>query len=166
MPKLLKGQQISNDHFQILDQNESEASLPEGNLLLHVSAIDAAIQANTDHNGQIGIWFDSADEPEMVADALNQFEVIAVNFPKFMDGRGYSIARLLRERFNYRGDVRAIGDVLVDQLYYLQRCGFSSFRLREDQNPDYAVEALTTFSTDYQTAADNLTPVYRLRHQL
>lgn len=166
MPKLLKDQVISDDHFQILPHDEIHAPLPEGNLLVHVSAIDVAIKANTEHKGQIGIWFDSADEPEMVADALNPFEVIAVNFPKFMDGRGYSIARLLRERFSYRGDVRAIGDVLVDQLYFLQRCGFSSFRLREDQNPDYAVEALTTFSTNYQTAADNLTPVYRQRHQL
>lgn len=166
MPKLLKGQQISNDHFQILDQDRGEASLPEGNVLLHVSSIDCAIKANGQHHGQVGIWFDCADEPEAVANALNQFEVIAVNFPKFMDGRGYSLARLLRERLDYRGDIRATGDVLVDQLYYLKRCGFSSFRLREDQNPEYALTALKTFSTNYQTAADKLIPVYRLRHQL
>nr|MDT0253482.1 DUF934 domain-containing protein [Endozoicomonas sp.] len=84
----------------------------------------------------------------------------------FMDGRGYSIARLLRDRFDYRGDVRAIGDVLVDQIYYLKRCGFSSFRLREDQNPEYAIKALSSFGADYQTAANKSTPVYRLRHQL
>ncbi|WP_066015682.1 DUF934 domain-containing protein [Endozoicomonas atrinae] len=166
MPKLLKDQQISNDDFQILPQDLEEASLPDGNVLVHVSSIDRASKANGRHNGQIGIWFDSADEPETVASALNQFEVIAVNFPKFMDGRGYSLARLLRERLDYRGDIRAIGDILVDQIYYLKRCGFSSLRLREDQNPEYALAALTTFSMDYQTAADKLTPVYRLRHQL
>ncbi|WP_257296268.1 DUF934 domain-containing protein [Endozoicomonas sp. YOMI1] len=166
MPKLFKDQQISNDDFQILQQDPGEPVLPEGNVLLPVSSIDYAITANGLHKGQVGIWFDSSDEPETVANVLNQFEVIAVNFPKFMDGRGYSLARLLRERLDYRGDIRAIGDILVDQLYYLKRCGFSSFRLREDQNPDYALAVLTTFSTDYQTAADELPPVYRLRHQL
>ncbi|WP_422459189.1 DUF934 domain-containing protein [Endozoicomonas sp. ALB115] len=166
MPKLLKDQQIRNDDFQILQQDPEEPVLPDGNVLFHVSSIDQAVKANGLHKGQVGIWFDSDEEPETVANALNQFEVIAVNFPRFMDGRGYSLARLLRERFHYRGDIRAIGDILVDQLYYLKRCGFSSFRLREDQNPDYALAALTTFSTDYQTAADKLPPVYRLRHQL
>lgn len=168
MPKLLKDQQITDDRFQILEQEQEQAvtHLPEGNLLLPVSSIDVATRANIEHNGQIGIWFDSADEPETAADVLNQFEIIGVNFPKFMDGRGYSIARLLRERFDYRGDIRAIGDVLVDQIYYLQRCGFSSFRLREDQNPEYAIEAVSTFSADYQTGANESIPVYRLRHSL
>lgn len=165
MPKLLKDQQISNDDFLILQQDPEEPILPEGNVLLHVSSIDQAIKANGLHNGQVGIWFDSGDEPETVANTLDQFEIIAINFPGFMDGRGYSLARLLRERFDYRGDIRAVGDILVDQLYYLKRCGFSSFRLREDQHPDYALAALTTFTSDYQTAADKTLPVYRLRHQ-
>ncbi|USE39476.1 DUF934 domain-containing protein [Endozoicomonas sp. SCSIO W0465] len=166
MPKLLKDQQISNDDFQVLLQAPEEPILPEGHVLLHISSIDHAIKANGRHNGQVGIWFDSADEPETVANTLHQFEVIAINFPKFIDGRGYSLARLLRERLDYPGDIRAIGDILVDQIYYLRRCGFSSFRLREDQNPDHALAALQTFSADYQATADKLSPVYRLRHQL
>ncbi|WP_257266628.1 DUF934 domain-containing protein [Endozoicomonas sp. ONNA2] len=166
MPKLLKDQQIRNDDFQIRQQGPKEPFLPEGNVLLHVSSIVHAIKANGQHKGQVGIWFDSSDEPETVTHTLNQFPVIAVNFPGFFDGRGYSLARLLRERWDYQGDLRAIGDILVDQLYYLKRCGFSSFRLREDQNPDYALAALTTFSGNYQTAADQSIPVYRLRHQL
>ncbi|WP_419536159.1 DUF934 domain-containing protein [Endozoicomonas sp.] len=165
MPKLLKDQCITEDNFLILNQDQVDAGLPAGDLMLPITAIDTAIKANSEHNGQIGIWFDSDEEPEHLVDKISQFEVIGVNFPKFMDGRGYSIARLLRERFDYRGDVRAVGDILVDQIYYLKRCGFNSFRLREDQNPDYALNALSTFSHDYQTAANASEPVYRLRHQ-
>jgi uncharacterized protein (DUF934 family) len=64
--------------------------------------------------------------------------LIAVRFPKFGDGRGYSIARLLRERYGYRGELRAVGDVLRDQLLFMKRSGFDSFSLREDQDPDEA----------------------------
>ena len=77
----------------------------------------------------IGVWLDSHDEPEILAGVVNELPVIAVNFPKFSDGRGYSIARLLRERLSYRNELRAVGDVLLDQLQFMKRCGFDTYVL-------------------------------------
>ncbi len=87
-------------------------------------------------------------------DELRQAPLIAVDFPSFTDGRGYSLARLLRERYGYTGEIRAIGDVLVDQLFYMTRCGFDALALREDQHLDDALRALGAFSVSYQPAAD------------
>ncbi len=111
----------------------------------------------------IGVWFDSHDEPEILAGRLDQLPLIAVNFPKFVDGRGYSIARLLRERFGYTGELRAIGDVLLDQLYYMKRCGFDSYVLRADKDITKAPQCLNVFSQGYQAATDTDIPLFRRR---
>ena len=80
-----------------------------------------------DRAGGLGVWLDANDDPALIAGDLGHFAVIAVNFPQFTDGRGYSIGRLLRERYGWRGELRAVGDVLRDQLFYLTRCGFDAF---------------------------------------
>lgn len=94
----------------------------------------------------IGLWLGPQDEPEVLAPALESLPVIAVHFSTFTDGRGYSQGRILHERMGYRGDLRAIGDVLRDQIYLLYKCGFNSFELRADQSPEEAVAALNDFS--------------------
>jgi uncharacterized protein (DUF934 family) len=86
-----------------------------------------------------------------------------VRFASFTDGRGYSLARMLRERYGYRGELRAIGDVLRDQIYYLSRCGFDAFALRADQKPEQALAALDDFSEAYQTSVDRPHPLFRRR---
>ena len=94
----------------------------------------------------VGVWLGPADEPEELPPALETLPVIAVQFPTFTDGRGYSQGRILRERMGYNGDLRAVGDILRDQMYLLHKCGFSSFVLRADQSPEEAVAALKDFS--------------------
>ncbi len=94
----------------------------------------------------VGVWLGPADEPEELTPALETLPVIAVQFPTFTDGRGYSQGRILRERMGYNGDLRAVGDILRDQMYLLHKCGFSSFVLRADQSPEEAVAALKDFS--------------------
>jgi uncharacterized protein (DUF934 family) len=89
--------------------------------------------------------------------------VIAVNFPKFTDGRGFSAARLLRERYGYQGELRAIGDVLRDQLQELERCGFDAFLLRADQDVQSALHAFADLSDQYQTSALQPLPLFRRR---
>jgi uncharacterized protein (DUF934 family) len=89
--------------------------------------------------------------------------LIAVNFPQFTDGRGYSIARLLRERYSWRGELRAIGDVLRDQLFYLARCGFDAFMLREGQDAQAALAAFNDFSEGYQASVERPQPLFRRR---
>lgn len=91
--------------------------------------------------------------------------LIAVDFPKFTDGRGYSLARLLRERYAFAGEIRAVGDVLVDQLYFMSRCGFDGLSLREDQWLEDAQRALGAFSRAYQPAVDQPEPLFRRRER-
>ena len=96
-------------------------------------------------------------------EGIADFALIAINFPGFMDGRGFSVARLLRERYGFTGELRASGGVIRDQLCYLQRCGFSSFDLDADINIEAAVESLNDFSEGYQISVDLPTPLFRRR---
>lgn len=107
-----------------------------------------------------GVWLAPTDDPAALASHLPALPLIAVAFPKFTDGRGYSIAALLR-RQGYAGDLRAIGDVLVDQLFMLKRVGFTSFALRADQSEDDARAALNRYSDAYQPAYVIDRPPYR-----
>ncbi|WP_404413254.1 DUF934 domain-containing protein [Vreelandella aquamarina] len=92
---------------------------------------------------------DTLLSPEMAAE-LGLASAIAIDFPTFTDGRGYTLARLLRERFGYQGEIRAVGDILVDQLDYMRRCGFSAMALRHDQDPEDALRAINAISVRYQ----------------
>ena len=95
---------------------------------------------------------------------FNQFDLILLTFPAYKDGRAFSLARLLRERFGFKGDIRATGDVLRDQLLFMARCGFSSFEVDPSSAADGFQEALGEFAHFYQPAVNSL-PVWQLRHQ-
>ena len=103
------------------------------------------------------------DDPALLAGALAQARVIAVNFPKYSDGRGYSIARLLRERYGYRGELRATGVVARDQLHAMAQCGFDTFELREGEDAQAALAAFGDFSEAYQASAAQRVPLFRRR---
>jgi len=103
------------------------------------------------------------DDPAALADRLGGAARVEVNFPKFTDGRGYSIARLLRERYGYAGELRAVGDVQRDQLYYLARVGFDAFLLREGEDGEGALAALGEFSEAYQSSVERPLPLFRRR---
>jgi uncharacterized protein (DUF934 family) len=94
---------------------------------------------------------------------VGQLPLIAVYFPKFLDGRGYSTARLLRERYGYRGELRAIGDVGRDQLFYLARVGFDAFLIPEGRDARDALNAFADFPETYQGAVDQPLPLFRRR---
>ncbi|MBV1775107.1 DUF934 domain-containing protein [Burkholderiaceae bacterium DAT-1] len=111
----------------------------------------------------VGIWFKPDDEPETLgADAAN-VAIIAVEFPAFTDGRGFSIGRLLRERYGFAGELRAVGDVFKDTLLYLRRCGFDAFEVRADKDVHEAAKGLHDFSDAYQTSAEQPLPLFRRR---
>ena len=103
------------------------------------------------------------DDPAAAAARLRGAARVEVNFPSFTDGRGYSIARLLRERYGYEGELRAVGDVQRDQLFYLSRCGFDAFLLREGEDAEEAIAALQDFSDAYQASAAQPQPLFRRR---
>jgi uncharacterized protein (DUF934 family) len=113
--------------------------------------------------GDIGVWIASHERPEVLKDDLAKLPVIAVDFPKFADGRGYSIAYNLRVRLGYKGELRAIGDVLRDQMFYMQRVGFNSFATRPDRNIHDALKSLFDFSEKYQASVDEKLPLFKRR---
>ena len=103
------------------------------------------------------------DDPAIVAGAVGLAGVIAVNFPKFSDGRGYSIGRLLRERYGYKGELRAVGEVARDHLHAMEQCGFNAFQLREGEDPQEALTGFGDFSDSYQATAARPEPLFRRR---
>lgn len=109
----------------------------------------------------IGVWLENTTEPETIAIDWNQFPVIALDYPKFTDGRSHSIAYVMRNRCGFKNQLRAIGEVLVDQLYYMSRVGFNAFSLRDDQKIESALNSLNNiFTTSYQGSTDNAKPFF------
>jgi uncharacterized protein (DUF934 family) len=170
MPQIIKNQAIVDDDWLVVRAAEDGGlpppdALPAGKVLVPFSywkaSRDDLLGARTKQ--QIGVWFAPDDEPaDLVAD-FDVIALIAIDFPVFRDGRGYSIARLLRERYDYTGEIRAIGDVLHDQLAYMSRCGFDAFALRADKDIHYALRAFGELTIHYQTANDEKLPLFRRR---
>jgi uncharacterized protein (DUF934 family) len=109
------------------------------------------------------VVFEPTDDLATLAGRIGALNVIAVNFPKYGDGRGYSIARLLRERYGYKGELRAVGVVARDHLQQMAQCGFDSFLLREGEDAQAALAAFDDFSEAYQTSAAQPVPLFRRR---
>ena len=108
------------------------------------------------------MWLAPADDPAALADDLASLALVAIDFPSFTDGRGYSSARLLRERLGYRGELRAVGDIQRDQLYYLSQVGFDAFAVAEERDVEAALAGLRDFSDGYQITQAR-TPWFRRR---
>ncbi|WP_136246688.1 DUF934 domain-containing protein [Halomonas borealis] len=163
MPEPISRRPLIADRRIVTDEwvlCETADSRPEGRPTL----LPLADWQASDKGRDSAPWLPS--DTEMTAELARELEaapLVAIDFPKFTDGRGYSIARLLRERHGYSGQVRAIGDVLIDQLFYLSRCGFDAFSLREDQVIEDALNALNTFSRSYQPGTDEAEPLFRRR---
>jgi uncharacterized protein (DUF934 family) len=161
MQKLIKNNEIIDDNWTVIEKGyEGELPNPQSLLPKEYFLANAEQLKGSEH---YGVWLDSDEGPEELAPYLLDLTLIAINFPAFTDGRGYSYARLLRERFSFEGEIRAIGDVLHDQLFFLKRCGFSSFALREDANPEVAIAGLNDFSETYQAACDQREPLFLRR---
>jgi len=147
---------FTDDTWRFVGSGESRSGPVSELALLPLAQYLAAPQPRSR-----GVWLAPGDSPAALAPFVDALPLIAIEFPTFADGRGYSVATLLRTRYGYRGDLRAVGNVLVDQLFALKRAGFSSFELRFDQPHDAALRALHTFSEAYQTSADTELPAFR-----
>ncbi len=162
MAKIIDKDAVVEDSWQLLAKDFT-GPLPSGDLLLPLNYWLDNRDTAAAHDGKIGLWIDSDEEVEGLADDANQFPVIAVNFPAFTDGRGFSTGRLLRERYGFQGQLRAVGQVIRDQLFFLRRCGFDAFQLREGYDLEDALNSLCDFSVRYQPAVDQPLPLYRRR---
>lgn len=162
MQRVIKdGQQVA-DNWQLLAPDASIEQLPEGQIIVPLSLWQVHRQQLVTP-GDVGVWLEADQQIEELCDDLDALPLIALNFPSFTDGRHYSTARLLRERYGYQGEIRAIGDIQRDQLFYLKRSGFNAFALREDQDPASAIKGLQDFSESYQSAVGEL-PLFRRRN--
>lgn len=164
MPDIIKNKTVVSDDWSVLRLAEGDTvdtvAIPEGKVIVPLKVWQAQREA-LKARAELGVWFASDERPEELKGELGHFKVIAVDFPKFADGRGYSIAYNLRARLGYTGELRAVGDVLRDQLFYMQRVGFDAFAVRADKNIHDAVKGLTDFSEAYQTSWDEKNPLFR-----
>jgi uncharacterized protein (DUF934 family) len=165
---LIKDRKRAVDNWQLLDalavgEDGSLPPLPSGDLIVPAAAWARARAQLIAREGRIGVWLSGADDPRDIADDLPHLGLVAVRFPSFTDGRGYSIARLLRERYGWSGELRAVGDIQRDQLFYLSRCGFNAFSLREGEDADVALTGFNDFSERYQASVDQPLPLFRRR---
>jgi uncharacterized protein (DUF934 family) len=163
MPEIILRDVVVADDWQILRPAPGEpAIVPDGRVIVPL-AIWLDRQSALAARGDVGVWLAGPDDPANLESSLPALSVVAVDFPKFTDGRGYSIAFLLRSRFGYRGELRAIGDVLPDQLFYMKRVGFDAFAVRADKDIRQALRSLRPFTDAYQGSWDNAVPAFR-RH--
>ena len=158
MPKLIKNGEIIENSYQWLQEADQETT---------PNSIVAAQKwlADKDGIGNIaGIWLEAGDGVEFLQDVdLQQFAVIGIHFPAFTDGRGFSYARLLRERFNYQGEIRALGNFIPDQLGYLLRVGFNAFQFNDDVDLEKALALHKPFSIAYQGDVADPRPLFLRR---
>jgi uncharacterized protein (DUF934 family) len=150
------------DGWQVFEGNAG-ALAPGADVLIPLDEWRERAAVWKARSGRLGLLLSPPDDVLSLAQDLDQFDLIAVNFPRFSDGRGYSTARLVRDRLGWEGELRAVGDVLRDQLFLLARCGFDSFALREDQDALAALAAFNDFSVRYQAATDEPLPLFRRR---
>ena len=161
MPQILKDTEVVSDNWIVLD--ESAESLPTGDILLSYEQWQNFADQLSNHSGSLGVWLEGHAEIEQIIEPLLDLPLIAINFPKFADGRGFSSARLIRERYNYSGELRAIGGFIRDQLYLLKRCGFNAFQFSDENELSDAAESLKDFSENYQVSVDQENPLFRRR---
>ena len=121
------------------------------------------LDAFLDQSNATAVRLEPDDDARALIPFLDRLTLIEVAFPKYRDGRGYSSARILREA-GYTGELRAQGDVLVDQIAFMRRCGFDSFAPEASLNPEAVARARSTYDQFYQKAADSAVPVWKLRH--
>ncbi|MDR3324261.1 MAG: DUF934 domain-containing protein [Zoogloeaceae bacterium] len=167
MSILITAEGFSEDVWQTLPAgDELQQALPEGARFLFPLAFwqarRAEILARYPH---VGLWLEPDAELSALFEAgdLPHFEVIAIHFPRFADGRGYSLARLLRERGQYAGELRAVGDVLHDQLFAMRRVGFDAWVLKDGKDAQKALSAFATFQNPYQGDVRQA-PLFRRRN--
>lgn len=158
MRSVIKHRQIVEDSWQSV---ADDAELPAGPVIVSLARWQQERATLRQRGTLVGVRLLNTANVADLVDDLPALALITLEFPKFADGRAYSQARLLRERYGYQGEIRATGDVLRDQLFFMTRSGFDAFELRADRSLEDALEAFNDFSESYQPAADQPLPLYR-----
>lgn len=158
MKHIIKHRQITADDSQHLGDDDTLPAVHGPTVTVSLQRwLREREQLNT-YRGRVGVRLEGDEELALLLPDLPVLELIALDFLRFTDGRCYSQARLLRERYGYEGELRAIGDVLQDQLSFMARCGIDAFELRAGQNPERALTAFAEFSVHYQPTGSDSKP--------
>jgi uncharacterized protein (DUF934 family) len=165
MPKLIKLEEgtpawAEDPFLTVLDE---EPTPGQGGVILPLARFQAEGEALLAAGRDVGVKLAAGEDVETIAPFLDRLAVVALEFPKFRDGRQYSQATLLRERYRYRGEVRAVGAVLREQGHFMVRCGFDAFVPADGAGPEDWAGVMKRYRHVYQTAADHRQPNFALR---
>lgn len=164
MQKIIKNTEIINDEWHFLENDTTLESIPNtGDIIVPLTLWQEHKSLLKNRDGQTGVWLNAEQQVEDLVDDLNLLPIIALDFPAFTNGCHYSSARILRDHYSYQGEIRAVGDVLKDQLFAMKRCGFNAFAVKADKDIDNALLSLNDFSEVYQSATDQPLPLFRRR---
>ena len=160
MTKLLRHGAFAADSYQ---PAADDAALPDGAVLVSLSRFRQDREALLARNTPIGVKLQSHENPELLGDDVNRLSLVALEFPKFRDGRAFSWARLLRTRLGFKGEVRAVGDFLYDQVSYQHRVGFDAWEVPDHFTIEMFNRALTEMTNVYQPSTDGKKTIRELR---
>lgn len=161
MQKLSKDGGVQPFDYQFCLADTQAETLNSGAWLLPVTRYATVCASGA--QGPFGLVIEPSDDIDHLAEHLASASLVAINFPAFADGRGFSIARRVKETLNYSGDVIAVGEFMQDQLHYLMRCGFDGFIVDDNADIESMALSLNDFSDGYQASADRPTPLFRRR---
>jgi uncharacterized protein (DUF934 family) len=147
--QIIKDRTLSADHWTYIPDDQPL----EGDITVSVQRWQSEKNALMRRSGKLGLRLAPTDDVASIAADLQHFQLIEIAFPSFADGRGFSQARLLRSRYHYSGELRAIGKFLRDQLFYLQRVGFNAFALENQDELPGALSAFDDFTVTYQASS-------------
>ena len=142
---------VEDRYTRVGDEDALPAS---GAVLVSLSRFEAERDALLAREGDLGVWLDSDEPPAPLEKDLDRLALIACNFPAFNDGRGFSYARILRERYGYAGEVRAIGEVFLEQVAFMVRSGFSHFDLKDGEDLEEVKRVCEEVRVVYQPTGD------------
>lgn len=166
MEKLIRNRRVVPDSWLLL-KNAADGSPPavpaDGDVIVPLSLWLARKDALGVRSGRTGVWLESKEGPEAIAKDLARLPLIAIHFPSIGDGRGYSSAHLLRERFGYQGEIRAFGAVMKDVLLNMARSGIDSYLLRDGEDLEDALLAFDEMPVAYQASVLEPQPLFRRR---
>lgn len=163
MTRLVKNGELVEDPFHYVPDGEPIPN--QGAVIVHLGCWQAHGEELLARDAPAGVRLRSDESPELIADDLGGLAVVALEFPAFRDGRAYSYARILRERYGYRGEIRAVGEVLLEQLHFMLRTGFDAFEIQGENPQAQYRTAMDDFTVWYQPTGDGRPTAVQLRHQ-
>ncbi len=163
MKQIIKRRRIVADDWQTLGDDADIDQLPPGRLIVPLTFWQEHQQTLSRREDPLGITLKPDDDVDEIGPELSRFDMVVLQFPSFRDGRAYSQARGLRLHHGYKGDIRASGNVLRDQLMYMERVGFTSFEIDSKQDIHDALKAFDEIKVKYQASSDEPLPLYKRR---